>query len=1279
MENFNFQVTTLNVRGMRNCKKRRKMIHWFSKHEASKGITFIQETHTTPECMQEWKNIFRGEIFMSHGSNNSKGVAVLIGEKLDHKIKEYIVDERGRYVIMSALIQGCEFVLINIYQPNEEKYQIETLKELFKKLNTLDIPMYTPIIWGGDFNVIFDTELDACGGNPSIKVKTIEVLDTIISEADLCDIWRIRNPLLKQYTWNGVAQGLATNKDKRLFRRLDYFFISDGLQPFVDSVKIIPAPSTDHSAVTIKLKSFEGGKRGPSFWKMNNSLLKEENYVNGINDLIDKVLLDTKIDNTTSAQSVWELAKYEIRKFSIKYSKKRAKDFRSRYAILEKQIMEIESKKDWNQKQDALQKHDTLKGELNKYSDYLTEGVILRSKSKWYEEGEKSTKYFLNLERRNKAKTCVRKVLNNNKEITDSSEILENIAKYYNNLYSLGSDLSEQECYQFLIDNVNVPQLKAEESGRCDGLLTMSECFIALKKMPNSKTPGNDGLTKEFYCKFWDKIGALVVDGFNESFEKGSLSTTQRQAVITLIEKPGKDSRYLKNWRPISLINVDAKICSKALSNRLAEILPSIIHSNQTAFVKDRNIDEPIRLIEDLMDYTLSGNHPLLLFAADFEKAFDSIHHNFIWAALKLFGFSENFVKWIRVLLNDTKSCVLNNGTASDFIDIKRGTKQGDPLSPYLFIIVIECMAAMIRQNDNIQGINFGAEDENKLKITLFADDTTFFLNNTQSLANTLEVLNIFQKFSGLKINREKSEIGWLGPKAKNQPTESEYQNLKWIDLHESGMKILGIHFSYNQSYYNTNNFERIFENFKTTLTIWRCRHLTPIGKIQVVKSLGLSKLTYVCTKLGAKDEFINRVKDEIIKFVWNGKKAKVKYNTLIGPYSNGGLKLPDFHSIIKASMCKWAVRLLDNTKRTWKIIPLQKLKKIGGIKCIRENFAVSRIPKDLPKFYSNVLKNWAELSYSEVESIQSILRQSLWNNTHIKFVCDVKYLECFLNCNICYVKDLWNPNTGFKWEDAKQKGLSDKEWFTWLGITRALPAPWRQVLKSNLHRYVDEITFQREIELSGKKCCLDKVKTKSIYENVISKKCEIPTSQQRWCRILHNNRCFDWNKAYSFVFATTRETKLKWFQYKIINNCLYLNKDLFKFKLTDNQFCSFGCKEIENIEHLFVTCKYSSKLYKEIQSWLKYFDINLPALNLTSIVIGPCSCFNFSLLDNFILLLYKSYVYRARTNKSMLEVKGFKAFFQYYEKIEHQIAMKNDSEQFHLTKYENIRKALYN
>ena len=136
-----------------------------------------------------------------------------------------------------------------------------------------------------------------------------------------------------------------------------------------------------------------------------------------------------------------------------------------------------------------------------------------------------------------------------------------------------------------------------------EGRLSIQECYDSLLSMGPNKTPGNDGLSKEFYMTFWNSVKEVLIDSLNYSFDNGQLSTTQRQVVITLLEKPDKDIRLIENWRPISLLNVDVKICSKALTNRLKVFLPKLIHPNQAAFVEGRHISEPIRFISDFMEY----------------------------------------------------------------------------------------------------------------------------------------------------------------------------------------------------------------------------------------------------------------------------------------------------------------------------------------------------------------------------------------------------------------------------------------------------------------------------------------------------------------------------------------------------------------------------------------------------------------------------------------------------------------------------------------------------
>ena len=173
--------------------------------------------------------------------------------------------------------------------------------------------------------------------------------------------------------------------------------------------------------------------------------------------------------------------------------------------------------------------------------------------------------------------------------------------------------------------------------------------------MKNDKSPRSDELTKEFYVCFFNEVSNILITALNHAFTTGMLSISQRQALITLIEQKGKDKRFMKNWQPISLINVDTKIASKALAARMENVLTSIVHCNQTAYVKDRYIGKSIRLITDLLAYTEENSIGGILFSVDFEKAFDSIEHSFIVATLKSFGFGAQFIQWIRTIFNHWK------------------------------------------------------------------------------------------------------------------------------------------------------------------------------------------------------------------------------------------------------------------------------------------------------------------------------------------------------------------------------------------------------------------------------------------------------------------------------------------------------------------------------------------------------------------------------------------------------------------------------------------------
>ena len=338
---------------------------------------------------------------------------------------------------------------------------------------------------------------------------------------------------------------------------------------------------------------------------------------------------------------LWDLLKYRITQFTISYSKTKARNRRTKLNELEEKLRHSTIKCDAEPSTQNAEEFESLQADYDKLYDYIIQGTIIRSRATWYEKGEKNTKYFLSLEKSNKKKSCVRKILTNDDTLTTNpTTILNELELFYSNLYKDGNcHSSESNLSSFLEDWIEVPMLSEGLRSTCEGKITYNECFSVLQSFQKNKTPGNDGLTIEFYSAFWSLIGKPLDDCVNYSYEFGELSNSQKQAIITLIEKKGKDKRLVKNWRPISLINVDAKIISKVLAKRLEKVLPKIIHSNQNAFVKGRSIFDAIRSIDDIVDYTKRNCLSGMLITIDFEKAFGTLCLSLTLALLLFIGF----------------------------------------------------------------------------------------------------------------------------------------------------------------------------------------------------------------------------------------------------------------------------------------------------------------------------------------------------------------------------------------------------------------------------------------------------------------------------------------------------------------------------------------------------------------------------------------------------------------------------------------------------------------
>ena len=247
---------------------------------------------------------------------------------------------------------------------------------------------------------------------------------------------------------------------------------------------------------------------------------------------------------------------------------------------------------------------------------------------------------------------------------------------------------------------------------------------------------------------------------------------------ITCIPKSGKLRNTLKNWRPLTLLNGSYKFLSSMIAERLKSILPTIINNDQTGFISNRFIGENTRLIYDTIIYTEAEQIPGLLIIVDYAKAFDTIEWNFIDEVFKIFGFGPIFTNWVKLLRNNSRSKIEQNGFFSENISLSRGCRQGDPISPYVFVLCAEILSHVIREKKDIKGI---VVYDKETKLTQYADDTTIFLGGDKaSLCGVMRVLDWFRKISGLAINKDKTSVIKIGAlRGRSVSWEGKF-GLKW-------------------------------------------------------------------------------------------------------------------------------------------------------------------------------------------------------------------------------------------------------------------------------------------------------------------------------------------------------------------------------------------------------------------------------------------------------------------------------------------------------------------
>jgi hypothetical protein len=426
------------------------------------------------------------------------------------------------------------------------------------------------------------------------------------------------------------------------------------------------------------------------------------------------------------------------------------------------------------------------------------------------------------------------------------------------------------------------------------------------------------------------------------------------------------DHLETKNYRPISLLNVDYKIATRAISGCLLGVIGSIVGSDQTCGIPGRTISENLCLIRDLIEYADRADMPLALLSLDQEKAFDRVDWAFLQRILLKFGFGDSFRCWIGLFYTDVESAVIINGWTSSFFRPSHGVRQGCPLSPLLYVLCIEALACAITAAPAIEGVTLPGRDS-VFKCSGYADDTSIVVTTDASIAATFDVYAQYEQASGAKLNRGKSNGMWLGAWKHRQDSP---HGIKWV----KELSLLGATISAGD--YSTSTWEPPVAKLERRLSAWKGRQLTFQGKTAVINTLALSQLWHLCHVFVVPEWAVKRIKKAVWGFFWSRRKELESRRTVCLPKAQGGFGLIDFELKAKAFCLQWVRHYFLPSPAKWKaFFSFFFLSCLSAVPV--QVFASANFPRRLigllPPYYHSMVRAWLQFDGGVIDGILSL------------------------------------------------------------------------------------------------------------------------------------------------------------------------------------------------------------------------------------------------------------------------------------------------------------------
>jgi hypothetical protein len=789
-----------------------------------------------------------------------------------------------------------------------------------------------------------------------------------------------------------------------------------------------------------------------------------------------------------------------------------------------------------------------------------------RSRQTWLKDGDSNSRYFHACLNSRGKRNFISALKVEEEWLETPVTIRQAVVEYFKDKFSA------EVWSRPRIDGVALPSLLDCDNQNLTRPFGMMEIEKVVKECDGNKSPGPDGFNFAFIKEMWDVFKGEFRIMFDQFHGIGSLPKSFTNYFVALIPKVNSPFS-LGDFRPISLLGCLYKVIAKVLTARLATVMDRLVTQTQSAFIKGRQLVDGVVVINEVVDLARRNGQSCLIFKVDFEKAYDSVEWSFLDYMLGRFGFCTKWRDWIRACVFAGSMSVLINGSPSEEINIQRGLKQGDPLAPFLFLLVAEGLGGLMKRAVEInrfRGFKVGGSDV-VISHLQYADDTICVGEATiENLWTLKAILRGFEMASGLKVNFWKSRLMGVNVSQEFMTVASAFLNCKTSSI---PFIYLGLPVGANPRRVAT--WEPLIETLRKRLGAWGNKFISLGGRIVLLNAVLNAIPVFYLSYLKVPSLVWKKIRQIQRDFLWGGRRGSkkiswIKWDTVCLPKNKGGLGVRDVRLVNISLLAKWRWKLLDNTQAVWKEV-------------IKGKYGVNAVGKvdlgeDCKPWYSSL---W----WKDICTIGTNLEINWFSRNVVKIVGNG---EC-----TSFWRDVWAGGISLKdrfprlylISEQKESTVSEVlhqssaglRWgFTW----RRRFFVWEERLMEELIAMIDHFVPLAVPDRWGWRPGEDAVFTVKSTYTLIADLSNFDVLKAQW----HAG-------IFKAIWKTPTPSKVCGFVWQLMHDRIPTRNNLAKrgiVAIGEASLCTLCGEENETAAHLFLYCEIAQMVWMEIFDWLK-------------------------------------------------------------------------------------------